>query len=366
MKYFIALLSLLFVTQAHALESGIGWKWKEINNTFQAGGDIRYRNETLDRPDEELRWRQKIRLRAIFAAKITEEIHLITRLGSGPSDSPVSSNQTLDGDFTSKPLWIDVVSLQWEPSAVEGLTLAGGKVRNPFRDKGVLQLIFDIDISPEGMWAKYRRSLENGGVFVNAGSFIIDERADGTDVRFNGFQAGIERNAAGFDLAAGAGMFVYSGAKGHAPFYQDTNSHGNTVDSAGNYAGDFEVMELFTETEGAVGPLPVKLYLNGVSNHGADEDNLGYGGLLILGKKEKPGSFDVRYEYKYLEKDSVVGVFTDNSFAGSSTDGRRHKVLLGCMLAEKVLGNFSWQINTMGLDNGKDYHVFQFDVICWL
>jgi len=366
MKRLLMLLFLLLAASpSHAIDGGAGWHWNKLNDTFQAGGDFRYRNEGIKEASEEFRYRQKIRMRGIMAARLSDELHFITRIGSGPSDSPLSMNQQLDGGFTSKPLWIDVASLCWSPSGISGLTLAGGKLRTPFRDTGALQLIFDSDISPEGMSAKYHVTFAETGLFVNAGTFVVDERSEGRDVQLSGVQAGAERTVGAFALTLGTSYYHYLGAKGHAPFY-GSSGRGNALDSEGNYAHGFEEFELFSDATGRIGRLPVKLFVDGVMNRAVNDDNLGIGTGFTLGKCKSQGDFECHYEYKRLEKNSVAGIFADSSFVGGSSDGKRHKVSFGYKFADKIQGKLSYQHNTKGLANGEAYHVMQIDVLCWL
>ncbi len=69
----------------------------------QLKGDYRFRYEYIDKEDTDSQTRWRIRARPLLVAKPQPDIEVGFGLGSG-SDDPVSTNQTLGGGSTSKPM----------------------------------------------------------------------------------------------------------------------------------------------------------------------------------------------------------------------------------------------------------------------
>lgn len=80
------------------------------------------------------------------------------------------------------------------------------------------------------------------------------------------------------------------------------------------------------------------------------------------GRAKKPGSFDVSYYYKYLERDAVVGAFTASDFSDGGVDGKGHVVNLNYQFAAKTMLSVTYFFNQLGVDNGKNYHRLQLDM----
>ncbi|MFA5252940.1 MAG: putative porin, partial [Phycisphaerae bacterium] len=128
-------------------------KWVE---NVKLSGDLRYRHESIDsQADGDWRAgqnRHRIRARLGLDAKINDDWDVAFRIASGSAD-PVSTNQTLEDGFSSKAIWLDLAYFTWHPSSRKELKVYGGKMRNPFFRAGDNQLIWDDDLTPEGIAA---------------------------------------------------------------------------------------------------------------------------------------------------------------------------------------------------------------------
>ncbi|KKL12459.1 hypothetical protein LCGC14_2535550, partial [marine sediment metagenome] len=47
--------------------------------------------------------------------------------------TPTSSNQTMSGTFSKKPIWVDLMYAKYKPKWAKGLTFTGGKMKNPLK-----------------------------------------------------------------------------------------------------------------------------------------------------------------------------------------------------------------------------------------
>ena len=74
-------------------------KWAEKVSLY---GDFRYRHEQIDGDNVNQRDRHRVRARLGLKGKIADEWSFDLRLATGTDDSPISTNQDLDGGFTSK------------------------------------------------------------------------------------------------------------------------------------------------------------------------------------------------------------------------------------------------------------------------
>ena len=70
-------------------------------DTVKFGADLRYRHELIEAEGKDQRNRERIRARLNMTARLNDEVILGFQIASG-TDNPVSSNQTLDGGFSSK------------------------------------------------------------------------------------------------------------------------------------------------------------------------------------------------------------------------------------------------------------------------
>jgi len=326
------------------------------------GADLRYRHELIDVEGKDARNRHRIRARVNMTANVQDNLSLGFQLGSG-SDDPISTNQTLTGGFTSKQVNIDLAYFTWKPATVSGLSLSGGKVKNPFRIPAKTELLWDNDLNPEGLALRYSRSGGAVPFFVTASYFWVEERKTEADAVLLGTQAGVDLTTAAAKIIAGAGYFDYQNTRRFAPFYDSGDSFGNSVDENGMYRYDYNDLEFFFEATPQALPGSVTVFAEYVSNIAGDvNDNTGWMAGFSAGKCKNPGSFDASYYYKYLERDAVVGAFTASDFSDGGADGKGHVVNLNYQLASKTVLSATYYYNQLSVDNGKNYHRLQLDM----
>ena len=328
-------------------------------DALKLSGDLRLRQDMADAENKDARNRQRIRARLSISADVNDEITLGMRLASG-SDDPVSTNQTLGNGFSSKQFNIDRAFVTWKPSTISGLALNGGKVKNPFVSPGKTELLWDGDLNPEGFSVNYQRTVSGLDIFLNASYFSVDERKADNNAELMGAQAGALFSSDASDIMIGAGYFDYQNTKCFAPIYDATDSFGNSTDVLGNYLYDYDEFELMIEiTPGGVldGSL---IYADYVKNIATDvDDNTGW----LIGAKYGSGAFGAAYSFRRVEKDAVLGAFTDSDFIGGGSDGSGHEVSVKYKLAENVDAGISYFMNKVGVDNGTDYHRVLADLV---
>jgi len=322
-------------------------KWVE---KLKISGDFRYRHEHIDTETGSTdpvwktgRDRERIRARLMIEAMINDEWNVGLRFATGErsvmaSDmigDSISANQTLKQYFSDKDLWVDLAYFNLKPQAVSGLSISGGKIKNPFYAAGKNQLIWDGDLNPEGIGVSHNVVLnEFCELFFNGAGLWVDESSSGVDTSLWGVQTYIKQYMVNSDyVLAGAGYLDYGNIQGKTDTYGLLG--GNT--GSGSWASDFDILEFFGEYGTNLNETPVSLYGNWVKNLVASSS--GDTGWLIgakYNKASKPGSWQVSYDYRELQADAVLGAFTDSDFGGGGTNSRGHCVDLTYQLAKNV------------------------------
>ena len=258
-------------------------------------------------------------------------------LSTGDAD-PVSGNQTLGDGFAKKAFQLSLAYVDYALFKEEAyqLNAVAGKMRMPFLTVAE-DLVWDGDVTPEGLALKGRIGNELGALVANVGSLWVQERADQDDLMLYAGQLAAEINLpmeAVFTL--GAAVYAFQDAKGYdvVDWQGKNGSYGNsTVD--GSVSGDrtnkawktkFVPVAAFAKLDLAVAGLPVSVFGQQVTNVEADDEDQGYAFGLSLGKAKDPGSWELGYSFAELEKDATVGFLTDSDRWGGGTDGRSHRV----------------------------------------
>jgi hypothetical protein len=139
--------------------SGADWVSK-----FTPFGDIRVRHEGFynqptkkdgdgSGPTVTARNRERLRYRLGLKYTYSDEVSATVRLASGDPNDPISTNETLDGNFGRKHINLDWAFFTLTPGKTFGIrpgivSVTAGKFPNPmFRTD---EMVFDEDLSPEG------------------------------------------------------------------------------------------------------------------------------------------------------------------------------------------------------------------------
>ncbi len=350
-------------------------KWAE---KVKISGDLRYRHEHIDEESAgSARWkngrdRHRIRARLMLEAFLNDDWSLVFRLASGSAE-PTSANQTFDSSFDSKAIWLDLAYFDWHPSSVSGLDVYGGKIKNPFYKVGKNQLIWDGDMTPEGIAASYEIPLGGSdSLRLAGGGFWVDENVGSTsdDIGLWGGQAYWKHTTQNKDtVILGASYFDFSNIEGQGDLPSSwggkSNFLGNTV-SNGTYASNFDLVEVFGEYSTKLGGTPLSLHGNWVKNvAAATSEDTGWLVGLTVGKAKEPGSWQFGYNYRDLEADAVVGALSDSDFIGGGTDGKGHVFGVTYQVAKNVQAGLTYFLNedtanSQGRD--LDYHRLQADL----
>lgn len=330
-------------------------------------GDFRYRHELIDEEGKVDRNRQRTRARLAMLAKVNDAVTFDFGLATGSDSDPVSTNQTLAGGFTKKPVWIDRMAFAWAPPGATDVKIIGGRMSKPFFIPGNQQLIWDGDLSMEGLALNYAPMFGSTQLMMSIGDFWIEERSSSPDSKLLVAQLGFKHTFPGgaSNLIIGGSYFDYSNVKTYTPFVDSTKGFGNTTlsdeDGGKTYAFDYKPMEFFLEYNTTVGVTPLQIYGDYVVNREVDEDDTGWMAGFTYGKLKDPRTWAFRYNYRRLEKDAVVGAFCDSDFIGGGTNGEGHCFGFDYQVSKNVAMALTYFVNDKPLVDSKEYKRGQLD-----
>ena len=350
--------------QTFALPENVKW----IENV-KFYGDLRYRHESIDQESNGSQQpsnnRHRIRARLGLTAKINDEWDLGLRIATGSSGDPTSTNQTLENGFAKKSIWLDLAYFDYHPKAVKGLNVLGGKMPNPFYRVGENQLVWDGDVNPEGIAAKYVRSLtKSDKLYINGGGFWL-EADDGSGVNDGealwAAQTYLKHEFENKNhLLGGLSYYMFGNVRGKPVFFN--KPLGNTT-TGGSYTMNYNVVEGFAEYGFKAFDLPSTVYGSYIKNTDAatSKDSAWVVGTTFNNAKD-PGTWQLGYNYRVVQNDATLGTFTDSDFIGGGTNGKGHELSGKYQLTKNVQLGLTYIIAQRGA-NDDDYRRLMADII---
>ncbi|HEY5621945.1 MAG TPA: putative porin [Pontiella sp.] len=319
-----------------ALEAGA--KKSSWSENLTVKGDLRYRYEYKATDDDTTTDRHRIRARIGAYGKVADNVKVGLRLASGSTDDDeaagseaTSSNQTLEDNFSEKPVWIDLAYITLGCPKIEDLNTTFGKMKQPW--VSVSDLIFDTDVNPEGIASVYEFGSDDLALTAVAAYHMLDDKGTGEDDNLTSGQLAVETDVGEHvKLTAGVGAYYYS----ELPY---------------------EIIDGFVKADIKTEALPIKLYGEYLNNtaSGVEEDTAW---LVGIGTKCPVTGVKLDYNYRDLEADSVYGGLDDGDFGGP--DGKGHKIKLSYGLARNTtVGATYFRVDR----NNTDRDVLQLDLV---
>jgi hypothetical protein len=241
---------------------------------------------------------------------------------------------------------------------------------------GKNQLIWDSDLSMEGIAAQYNLKLSDAtSLFANAGGFYVRlDDSDTDSLSMFGAQGGVTHKFNNDNkLTAGLGYFDYGNLIGKDTLVAASTSSknyakGNSIGAADyKYLYDYNLFEGFAEYSTKIAGLPVSIYGDYVMNTASSvQEDTGWLIGTTLNKCKDPGSWEFSYDYRDLEKDAVIGTFSDSDFIGGGTNGKGHRFGVTYQLAKNTQAGVSYFMNDKYNTTTKDYDSYnrlQLDVM---
>jgi hypothetical protein len=282
-------------------------------------GDFRYRYEDLATEDAEDRNRNRIRARTELQADISPTMKVGIGLASG-SDDPVSTNQTLGGGGSHKPISLDLAYFEW--SGLSDTKIKGGKFKNDIYRPGDNQnaLLWDSDWRPEGTTFNYN----NGTLFVvGLGTWLESDSNKQQQLFAYAIQGGVNLPVGDeMTLTTGAGYYNIDSA-GKKAFYLDDDFFGNSFDPVTQtYLYSYHEVEAFGQLAFSILDRPTIIFADYVYNLDPEDNNTAYSLGFRYGLAKAKGTWEFGYAYRNIEADAVLGLLPDSDFGAGGTDAK--------------------------------------------
>ncbi|MEX2494513.1 MAG: putative porin [Woeseia sp.] len=309
----LPLLGVIALSPAALADTGANW-WDE-HVSFGGDARLRYQATRVSPPGEDDR-RERYRTRFGFLVDASDNVEFELRLATG-TGNPTSRNLDFGESFAlDDNIRVDRAWLAW--TLEDRLQLVAGKMKNPMFRAGGDALIWDNDVTPEGFAARY----DGSRLFTRVGAFILSDRISGPESQLYAVQAGsVTKLSETASFTAGLSWYDYTDIAGHSVLFA-ANPRGNSVDAAGNYLYDYDIIEAFGEYRRTIAGRPVTLFARWAQNTRADAANTAYSAGVAVGKTDEPGDFEFGWAWRDTEADALVGIYTDSNLAGGSTDSK--------------------------------------------
>jgi hypothetical protein len=320
-------------------------------------GDFRYRYENRDFDAEsEARDRNRIRARLGLKIKINEEVDTLFRVATGSSDTPLGSFQTLGGSsgndidndsFSNRSIWLDWAYFDYHPESMQGLNIYGGKMKQPFYKVGNNELIWDGDVSPEGLVAAQNIVINDSTTMTfNGGGFWLRERSGDADTSMWALQAYAKHNMTSDTHILGGASYYDIGNIEDRSDLTGSTLNGNTDNGLGGYQYDFNMIEGFAEVGFPIAEMPSAVFASYIENTAAlsKANEAVFIGARLNKVTNTPGTWQFGYNWRQVDTDAVFAGLTDSDVFAGGTGGRGHELGLQYQLMEDVQAGITYFI----------------------
>jgi hypothetical protein len=346
--------------------------------------DLRYRYESINddskldaKKDTYTRQRDRIRARLGADAKCNDNLKAGVELSTGQSD-PISGNQSLGDGFGKKEFRLNLAYFDYNflgenPNEVHAIA---GKMKNPFMTMPD-DLVWDPDLTPEGLALKSQFGGGFATLLVNGGYLWVQERADKDDLMLYAGQGAAKLQfMPEIGLTLGASYYGYQNLQGAdvVDWENKNNAYGNsTVNGSLSggvtnkaWAAEFTPVVYFAQLDLWVAGKPLAFFAQELSNGDANNFDQGHLYGVTLGKAKNPKTWEVGYSHAEVEKDATAGMFTDSDRWGGGTDGKGDKVYGKYQIMKNLQAGVSYFLDDKKIsDPAKttDYDRLQVDLV---
>jgi len=302
-------------------------------------GDLRLRTQrdsSNDHAPDRHSGQVRGRLGATYA--VNDVVSIGTRLVTGDYNDPNSVDVQLSNFSNKFQTSLDLAYAKLDYGSAQ---FYGGKIPQPFVRT---ELVWDGDVTPQGISANYKLPLAGGGAFkANALYYVIDEQAAGPDSTMAGAQFVYESPALGpwkFDTAAA----YYHYSLGSTAGADAGDFRTNLRKPNGSYLSQFHLGDLIVGASytGFGERWPLRIVGDYVHNFGAATDaDTGYGIDVLLGRTSKVGDWRVGYGYAAAETDAVFSAFSQDN-TSLATNYRQHMLSADYVIYPGTSINATW------------------------
>ena len=271
-------------------------------------GDLRVRYESNSGvKGTRNRDRSVLRARLRAAYTINDWLAVGGQLTTGDPDDPNSTDITLSGFDDDLQVSLDQAYIRLTPGNFQ---IHLGKIPQPFMRT---ELVWDGDVSPQGISASYTTSLGGMKLKANGLYFIVDEAVAGPDSRMIGGQVIFETPPARLQGELAVGYYDYSLRSLTGAAAGDIRSN---LFANGRYLSDFNLLDVIAAVtwRGLGERWPIRIVGDYVHNFGAGTGaDTGFGIDLIAGRASRAGDWRFTYGYAQAETDAVLAAFSHDN-----------------------------------------------------
>ena len=309
---------------------------KTMIKEIELKGDLRLRQENFDHSfGTKDRQRQRIRYRQEINVKLPHNIKVKSRLASGGTD-PVSTNQTLGDNASTKGIQLDRAYLEYKPGPVK---IQAGKMKNPFPKTTTSNLMWDTDYNPEGASQHISGLAGALGWFVTLGQFTLDEiSGDTKDPYLFSEMVGGEVKLPGESKAK---LMV-----AHHEFANVRNNIPTNSGTGNSAATQFSIFQAHLILSTWLFGQPLSFEFNKLQNMAAnkvpagaanaEEEDKAVAASLKIGKAKKKGSWQAAYTYKEIEMDAHLQGISDSDFHDGAVNSKGHVISIAYAIADFI------------------------------
>jgi len=312
-------------------------------------GDMRLRYEMVDRASDNSTAndadghldtdRPRIRFRFGARAHVYEDLDFVFRLSTGGDDASTSGNTTLDGTFGNEAISLNLAYGSWE--FMDGLTVQGGKVKNPFMKS---EVVWDGDVNPEGLSETYQKKYGDTTLQFVAGQYIVEETdrnttVDSDDVVLLALQAQLHQKtkAGKFKFAVAWYDYNHLTDPGSAITKQLGSGDGqrnSQVTGTNVNTTSMQIFDFMADWSSPLGSKHGSLFYEYAVNTDADApagnntiaqdlDTAWQLGFKFGDKKvRKTGQWQTKALYRLVQQDAVFYALTDSDFHQGGTNAK--------------------------------------------
>ncbi|MBI3484752.1 MAG: putative porin [Acidobacteria bacterium] len=323
---------------------------------FYGGGPVATQNPN--------RVRYRVRLRFNATAKFNDEFSGGFSLGSGDTNDPISTNQTLTNGFTRKPFFIDRAFIKYDPKWLHPFSMTVGKFGYTWYRT---ELTWDNDLNPEGFsesltWKINNPVLER--ISLVAFQLPVIEVSTKPDTFIYGGQLQTNWKLGDYVKFGGyVGFTNYQNADAlrdaRAAATIGGSSNSNAASSNGSqYESKFGLLDVIGRLDFKTpwSRWPVMAQLDFVNNTRAcrnlvnvplanqtpcnPRDRSGYWTDLLFGRQQEKGDWQWGYSYIHIEREATVDAFNFSDLR-VPTNVFNHRVVLNYQTYRNVQLGFT-------------------------
>jgi hypothetical protein len=240
---------------------------------------------------------------------------------------------------------------------------------HPFYTAGGNELVWDSDVTPEGLAASYTFDLdESNKATINGGGFWLLERSGDADASMWGLQGLLRHDFDdGTHLLGGTTWYDLGNVEDQT--LSGVSLNGNTNDGTGEYKYDYNLIEGFGEYGFSIMDLPATVYGTYIENTAVpNKDNNAFevGWRLNKAVSSKPGSWQLGYSYMEIDPDAVFAGLTGADALLGGTGGKSHMLGLKYQVKKNVLANVRYFVSERhdrAGQEGGNVNLMQLDLI---